>query len=82
MSDHATDLFDNIWLCYYPQPFKIMYDNVGDFIGLPFKELPQYNGIKEHPTTIYNPREKVVAKGVHLAMANMLRTMVIEEGGL
>jgi len=74
-SYHISILFDGIWLCRYPRPARVVYDNGAEFVGQEFQELLQSYGIKPVPTTVRNPRSNGVVERVHLTMGDMLRTM-------
>jgi hypothetical protein len=74
-SYHITLLFDSAWLCRYPRPARVVYDNGNEFAGQEFQELLESYGIKPVVTTIRNPRSNGVIEHVHLTMGDMLRTM-------
>jgi hypothetical protein len=74
-SYHIAILFDSIWLCRYPRPRKVIYDNGTEFVGQEFQELLVSYGIKPVPMTIRNPKSNGVVEHVHLTMGDMLRTM-------
>jgi hypothetical protein len=74
-SYHIALLFDSEWLCRYPRPSKVVYDNGTEFTGYEFQELLQSYGIKAVSTTVRNPRSNGVIERVHLTMGDMLRTM-------
>ena len=74
-SYHISILFDGIWLCRYPCPARVVYDNGAEFVGQEFQELLQSYGIKPVPTTVRNPRSNGMVERVHLTMEDMLRTM-------
>jgi len=74
-SYHISILFDGEWLCHYPRPAKVVFDNGTEFTGQEFQELLISYGIKPVPTTVRNPRSNGVIKRVHLTMGNMLRTL-------
>jgi hypothetical protein len=74
-SYHIALLFDSEWLCRYPRPSKVVYDNGTEFTGYEFQELLQSYGIKAVSTTVRNPRSNGVIERVHLTMGDMLRTI-------
>ncbi len=74
-SYHITILFDSEWLCRYPRPARVVYDNGNKFLGQEFQELLQSYGIKGVSTTVRNPRSNRVIERVYLTMGDMLRTM-------
>ena len=69
--------FNNEWLCRYPRPQKIIFDNGGEFKQL-FKAMCENFGIKTHPTSSYNPQANSVLECIHQVLGNMLRTQQIE----
>ena len=72
------DHFNNEWLCRYPRPQKIIFDNGGEFKQM-FKAMCENFGIKTHPTTSYNPQANSVLERIHQVLGNMLRTQQIED---
>jgi len=61
-SYHISILFDSEWLCRYPIPAKVVFDNGTKFTGQEFQELLISYGIKPVPTTVRNPRSNGVIK--------------------
>ncbi len=55
-SKHTAHLFDTNWLCHYPRPQKVVYNNGSEFIGWEFQELLDSYGITAVPTTVKNPQ--------------------------
>jgi hypothetical protein len=45
-SYHIRLPFDSEWLCRYPRPRRVMFDNGTEFTGGEFKELLDSYGIK------------------------------------
>jgi hypothetical protein len=74
-SHHIALLFDSEWLCHYPRPARVVFDNGTEFTGSEFQELLNSYGIKPVPTTVRNPKSNGVIERVHLTMGDMLRTM-------
>jgi hypothetical protein len=74
-SYHILLLFDSEWLCLYPRPARVVYDNGNEFVSQEFKELLESYGIHPVATTVRNPRSNGVIERVHLTMGNMLWTM-------
>jgi ribosomal protein L21E len=68
-------LFDSEWLCRYPRPARVVYDNGAEFTGHEFQELLESYGIKPVSTTVRNPKSNGDIKRVHLTMGDMLRIM-------
>ena len=82
-SYHIALLFDSAWLCHYPRPAKVVFDNGNELVGQEFQELLQSYGellqsygIKPVPTTVRNPKSNGVIEQVHLTMGDMLRNMM------
>ena len=38
-SENIAKLFDQVWLCRYPRPRRVIYDNGSEFIGFEFQEM-------------------------------------------
>jgi transposase InsO family protein len=74
-SQQIAILFDGAWLCRYPCPQRVIFDNGGEFTGGEFQELLLSYGIQPVPTTMRNPKSNGVIERVHLTMADMLRTI-------
>ena len=72
------DHFNNEWLCRYPRPQKIIFDNGGEFKQM-FKAMCENFGIKTHPTSSYNPQANSVFTHIHQVLGKMLRTQQIED---
>jgi transposase InsO family protein len=75
------DAFHNQWLCRYPRPTKIIFDNGGEFKSI-FKEMCENLGIDCKPTTSYNPQGNAIIERIHQVMGNMLCTFELEERDL
>ena len=54
-SARTSQLFNNNWLCHYPCPEQVIYDNGSEF-KLNFKLLCKQYGLKHKPTTKKNPQ--------------------------
>jgi transposase InsO family protein len=72
---HIASSFDSEWLCCYPRPAQVVYDNGSEFTRQEFQELLESYGIKPLATTIRNPWSNGVIERVHLTMGGMLRTI-------
>jgi transposase InsO family protein len=77
-SQHIALLFDGVWLCRYPRPSRVIFDNGGEFTGSEFQELLHSYGVQPVPTTIRNPKSNGVVERVHLTMGDMLRTITFQ----
>jgi IS30 family transposase len=58
-SQTVMDDFHNNWLCRYPRPIQVTFDNGSEFKSV-FKEMCDNLGIKCSPTTSDNPQENSV----------------------
>jgi transposase InsO family protein len=74
-SQQIAILFDGAWLCRYPRPNRVVFDNGGEFMGGEFQELLASYGVTPVPTTVRNPKSNGVIERVHLTMGDMLRTI-------
>ena len=74
-SYHLSRKFDAQWLCRYPRPKRVVYDNGGEFVGKEFQELLCSYGVDRVPTTVMNPQSNGIKERIHLTMADMLQTM-------
>jgi hypothetical protein len=58
------DAFHNKWLCCYPRPIQVNFDN-GYELKSVFKEMCHNLGIKCCPTTSYNPRGNSIIERIY-----------------
>jgi transposase InsO family protein len=72
------DAFHNKWLCQYPRPIQVTFDNGSEFKSV-FKEMCDNLGIKCSPTTSYNPQGNSVIKRIHQIMGNKFRAFELED---
>ena len=70
--------FENQWLARYPRPVSCIYDPGPEFIGEPFQECLQRNGIQPSPTTVKNPQANAVCERLHSTVGDILRSMMHE----
>ena len=77
-SAEAQRIFDSMWLACYPRSQEVGFDNGSEFKYL-FKELCQNMGIKEKPSTDYNPQANAILERVHQVLGNQLRSFELEE---
>jgi hypothetical protein len=73
----VMEAFDNTWLTRYPRPQYIGYDNGSEFKAL-FKQMGDNYGMKEKPSTNYNPQSNGIIKRVHQVLGNALRTFELK----
>ena len=52
---NISNFFDQAWLCQYPRPTEIMFDNKGEFLGKEFQELIKSRGITASNITVEKP---------------------------
>ena len=76
-SARTSQLFNNNWLCCYPCPGQVIYDNGSEF-KLNFKLLCKQYGLKHKPTTKKNPQGNSILERIHQVVANMLRSFDLD----
>ena len=69
----VSHLFNKIWLCRYPRPLKVVFDNGSEF-KREFTPLLKEFDIKPVLTLVYNPQTNTPVKQVHQVIINMLVT--------
>ena len=74
----VMEAFNSTWLTRYPRPQYIGYDNSFEFKAQ-FKLICDNYGMKEKPSTSYNPQSNGSIERVHLVLGNALRTFELEE---
>lgn len=74
---HLARKFDAQWLCWYPRPKAVVFNNGGEFVGREFQELLCSYRVERKPTMVLNPQSNGIKERMHLTMADMLRTMEI-----
>ena len=74
----CMEAFNNTWLCRYPRPQYIGYDNGNEFKNV-FKEMCTNYGITPKPSSDYNPQANSTVERVHLTLGNMLRAFELEK---
>ena len=80
-SGTVMDAFHEQWLCRYPRPTKVIFDNGGEFKSV-FQEMCDNLGIHCSPTTSYNPQGNAIIEQIHQVLGNMLRTYELEDRDL
>ena len=76
-SHECMEAFNNTWLCRYPRPAYIGYDNGSEFKKV-FKTMCGNYGITPKPSSDYNPQANSTVERVHLTLGNMLRSFELE----
>ena len=77
-SETISLIFDREWLCRYPRPAKVIYDNGTEFTT-EFIELLLSYGIHPVSTTIKNPQANAIVERLHLTMADSIRSMELHK---
>ena len=72
-SARISQLFNNTWLCRYPRPVEVVYDNGSEF-KKDFQPLLKDFDIKPKCTTVENPQANAPVERVHQVIQNMIRT--------
>ena len=75
---HVAHMFDSTWLCQYPRPVIVVFDNGGEFVVVEFEELLESYRMEGVPTTVRNPQSNGCVECMHLTAADMLRTLSLE----
>ena len=74
----TMEALDNTWLCRYPRPTYIGFDNGSEFKNV-FKTLCDDYGLRPKPSTAYNPQGNSMIERIHLTLGNMLRTFELDK---
>ena len=69
---------DDTWLCRYPRPQFIGFDNGSEYKQV-FKEMCKNYDMKMKPSTTYNPQSNGIIERVHQVLNDCLRTFELEE---
>ena len=69
--------FDDTWLCRYPRPQFIGFDNGSEFKQI-FLEMCANYGMEKKPNASYNPQSNGIVERVHQVLNDMLRTFELE----
>jgi IS30 family transposase len=79
-SQTVMDAFQNNWLCRYPRPIQVTFDNGSEFKSV-FKEMFDNLGIKCRHTTSYTPTPQgnSIIERIHQVRGNILRSFELEE---
>jgi hypothetical protein len=72
-AESVMEAFNYIWLCQYPRPQMVRFDNGGEFKA-EFKQTCRNFGLKGKPTSSWNPQSNSIIERIHLVIGNMLRT--------
>jgi len=80
-SEETQRVFDSYWLSRYPRPQECGIDGGSEFKYL-FKELCRNYGIKQKPSTSYNPQGNSILERVHQVIGNALRSFELHNEDL
>lgn len=69
--------FGDNWLSCYPRPQYIGYDNGSEYKQV-FKDMCDNYGLKEKPSTAYNPQSNGIIERVHQVLNDALCTFELE----
>ncbi len=72
-AESIMEAFNDIWLCRYPRPQMVRFDNGNEFKA-EFMQMCRNYGLKGKPTSTYNPQSNGIIERIHLVIGNMLRT--------
>ena len=72
-SDRVSQLFNNTWLCRYPRPHIVVFDNGSEF-KQDFTPLLKDFDIKPVLTLVKNPQANAPVERVHRVILNMIVT--------
>ena len=84
MKPDATTImeaFHKAWLCRYPRPEQIGFDNGSEFKDV-FAAMCNNYGVKEKHSTSHNPQSNGVIERIHQVVGNSLRTFQLESAAL
>ena len=77
-SDRVSQLFNKTWLCRYPRPRKVVFDNGSEFKQY-FTTLQKDFNIKPVLTSINNPQANAPVERVNQVILNMLVTKDLDK---
>lgn len=75
-SAEVSRAFENTWLARYPRPLKVVCDKGHEFTGFEWEKLLADAQIKKTYITTRNPQGNSVIERTHLAIAQVLRTLI------
>ena len=77
-SDRVSQLFNNTWMCRYPRPRKVVFNN-GYYFKQDFTPLLKEFDIKPVLTSAKNPQDNSPVERVHQVILNMLVTKDLDK---
>ena len=69
-SSRVSQLFNNTWICRYPRPSKVVFDNGSDF-KQDFNPLLKEFDMKTVLTSVKNPQGNAPVERLHQVILNM-----------
>ena len=72
------EVFNNAWLCRYPRPQYVRFDNGSEFKSVFAQMCDNYN-MKAKPTTSYNPRSNGIIERIHQVLRDNLVTFELSK---
>ena len=79
-SESIALLFDRKWLCRYPRPFAVIFDNGTEF-STKFTKLLESYSILARPSTVKNPQTNSIVERVHQVIGDGIGTGVVTGHG-
>ena len=76
----VSHLFKNIWICRYPRPRKVVFENGSEF-KQDFNPLIKDFNIKPVLTSVKNPQDNALVEQLHRLIFNMLVTKDLDNKG-
>jgi hypothetical protein len=73
-----SQLFNQVWLAWYPRPTKVIFDNGSEFKKNFILLLKDFS-IKPTVTTIKNPQSNAVVECIHQVIDSMIKTQQLED---
>ena len=77
-SARISKLFNNTWLCRYPRPREVIFDNGSEF-KKNFVVLLKDFDIKPKVTTVENPQGNSPVERIHQVVHNMIKTHELDD---
>jgi transposase InsO family protein len=77
-SHTVLNAFNNNWLCRYPRPRMIRFDNGTEFKSV-FEEMCENYSMAKKPTTTYNPRSNGIIERIHQVLRDSVATFELSK---
>jgi transposase InsO family protein len=77
-AEAAMKAFDDTWLCRYPRPQFIGFDNGSEYKNV-FSAMCENYGMEKKLSTSYNPQSNGIVERVHQVLGDALRTFELEQ---